>query len=64
MMLSRTGRDRASLWIAARLVGACRHHGVEWRVRPTGGPHLLLHRHMRIANTIHGQCLLGPEQRT
>ena len=30
MMLSRTGRDRASLSIAARSVGANGHHGVVW----------------------------------
>ena len=42
MMLSRTGRDRASLSIVARWVRAGGHHGVVWWVRPTGGPHLLL----------------------
>ena len=42
MMLSRTCRDRASLSIVVRSERASGHHGVVWRVRPTGGPHLLL----------------------
>ena len=42
MMLSQTGRDRASPSIAARSVGAGGHHGVVWWVHPTGVPYLLL----------------------
>ena len=37
MMLSPTGP-----WIIARSVGAGGHHGVVWRMRRTGGLHLLL----------------------
>ena len=37
-----TGRDRASLSIVARSVRAGGHHGVVWRVRPSGGLHRLL----------------------
>ena len=42
MMLSRTGWDRTPLSVAARPVRAGGHHGDVPRVRPTGGPHLLL----------------------
>ena len=42
MMLSRTGWDVTPLPVATRPVRAGGHHGDVPRVRPTGGPHLLL----------------------
>ena len=42
MMLRRTGRDRDPLSVAVRPKRAGGHYGDVQRVRPTGGPHLLL----------------------
>ena len=42
MTLSRTGWGRTPLSVATRPMRAGGHHGDVPRVRPTGGPHLLL----------------------